>query len=84
MTPYLTVDLVGAPNGDFRSFMGNTHYFTMNIKGDGYELKKKEPVEFNKVFQVDAFVSQFKKALQELKIKEQTMPDYETVWNFQK
>ncbi|MBP6233339.1 MAG: hypothetical protein KA428_08735 [Chitinophagaceae bacterium] len=84
MTPYMAIELVGEANGDFRSFMGNTKYFTMNIKGDGYELKKKEPVEFNKVFQVDAFVSQFKKALQELKIKEQTMPDYETVWNLQK
>lgn len=83
MTPYLTVDLVGAPNGDFRSYLGNTHYFTMNIKGDGYELKKKEQVELNKVFQVDAFVSQFTKALTELKAKEQASGDYEKVWGLQ-
>ena len=63
--------------------MGNTHYFTMNIKGDGYELKKKAQVELNKVFQVDAFVSQFTKALTELKAKEQASGDYEKIWGLQ-
>ncbi len=84
MTPYMAIELVGEANGDFRSFMGNTKYFTMNIKGEGYELKKKEPVEFNKVFQVDAFVNQFKKALEELKTKETANGDYERVWNLQR
>jgi hypothetical protein len=84
MTPYLTVELVGISNGDFRSFMGNTKYFTMNITGNGYELKKNKPVEFDKVFQVDAFNEQFKKALQELKAKEDASGDYEKVWSLQK
>ena len=83
MTPYLKVELVGENNGDFRSFAGSTKYFTMNIKGEGYELKKKAPVDFAKVFQVDELNAQFKKALAELKAKEQTIPDYETIWNLQ-
>ena len=48
------------------------------------KLKKKEAVDFSKVFQVDSFINQFKKALAEVKAKEQTIPDYETVWNLQK
>jgi len=84
MTPYLTVELLGISNGDFRSFMGNTKYFTINITGNGYELKKNKPVEFDKVFQVDEFNEQFKKALQELKAKEEASGDYEKVWGLQK
>jgi hypothetical protein len=84
MTPYLTIELIGISNGDFRSFMGNTKYFTINIKGNDYELKKNKPVEFDKVFQVNEFNEQFKKALQELKIKEDANGDYEKVWSLQK
>jgi hypothetical protein len=84
MTPYLTIELVGQANGDFRSFYGNTKYFTMNIAGEPYELKKKEAIDFAKVFQVDAFNQQFKKALQELKDKEAANGDYEKVWQLQK
>ena len=84
MTPYLTIELVGISNGDFRSFMGNTKYFTINIAGNGYELKKNKPAEFDKVFQVDEFNEQFKKALQELKAKEEANGDYEQVWSLQK
>lgn len=84
MTPYLTIELVGSANGDFRSFTGNTKYFTITITGEPYELKKKEAVDFVKVFQVDFFNQQFKKALQELKDKETTSGDYEKVWSLQK
>ncbi len=84
MTPYLTVELVGISNGDFRSFMGNTKYFTISITGNGYELKKNKPVEFDKVFQVDAFNVQFKKALLDLKAKEEENGDYEKVWSLQR
>jgi hypothetical protein len=84
MTPYLTIELIGASNGDFRSFMGNTKYFTITIAGEGYELKKKKAVDFAQVFQVDAFNQQFKKALQELKAKEAANGDYEKVWSLQK
>jgi len=84
MTPYLTIELVGKSNGDFRSFFGNTKYFTMNIAGEPYELKKKEAIDFAKVFQVDAFNQQFKKALQELKDKEAANGDYEKVWQLQR
>lgn len=84
MTPYLTIELIGISNGDFRSFMGNTKYFTINIAGNGYELKKNKPVEFDKVFQVDEFNDQFKKALQELKAKEDANGDYEKVWGLQR
>ena len=59
-------------------------YFTMNIAGEPYELKKNEAIDFAKVFQVDAFNQQFKKALQELKDKEAANGDYEKVWQLQK
>jgi hypothetical protein len=71
MTPYLTIELIGASNGDFRSFMGNTKYFTMTIA-------------FDKVFQINDFNEKFKKALQELKEKEAAIGDYEKVWSLQK
>lgn len=47
--------------------------FTINIKGNDYELKKNKPVEFDKVFQVNEFNEQFKKALQEAQDKEDEM-----------
>lgn len=84
MTPYLKIELIGESNGDFRSFFGNTKYFTMNIKGQPYNLKKKEAVDFDKVFQVDQFNESFGKALTELKMKETTIADYEQIWNLQR
>lgn len=84
MTPYLKIELVGQSNGDFRSFTGGTKYFTINITGTPYELKKKEAVDFAKVFQVDAFNQQFKKALQELKDKEAASGEYEAIWKLQR
>jgi hypothetical protein len=84
MTPYLELELVGRPNGDFRSYSGNTKYFSMTITGTPYELKKGKPVEYNKLFQVDAFNEALKDALTELKAKEQGTPDYEQIWNLQR
>lgn len=84
MTPYLTIELVGKSNGDFRSFTGNTKYFTIQIAGEPYGLKKKEKVDFARVFQVDKFNQQFRNALQELKEKESASGEYEAVWNLQK
>lgn len=84
MTPYLKIELVGASNGSFRSFTGNTKYFTMNIAGEPYELKKKENIDLSKIFQVESFNQQFKKALQELKDKEAASGDYEAVWKLQR
>ncbi len=83
ITPYLKVELVGESNGGFRSFAGNTKYFTMNIKGEPYELKKKQTVVFDEVFQVNRFNESFKQALQELKKKEAETGDYETIWRIQ-
>lgn len=83
MTPYLTIELVGVSNGDFRSYSGNTKYFTMNIKGESYTLKKKEPVDFDKIFQVDQFTEAFRNALTELKVKEGVIKDYEQIWKLQ-
>ncbi|HNA18129.1 MAG TPA: hypothetical protein PK678_16475, partial [Ferruginibacter sp.] len=84
MTPYLSVELVGAANGGFRSYAGSTKYFSMNITGNPYELKKGKEVQFDNVFQVDEFVSEFRKALAALKAKEQTLPEYEQIWNLQR
>ncbi len=84
MTPYLSVELVGASNGGFRSYAGSTKYFSMNITGNPYELKKGKEVQFDNVFQVDEFVSEFRKALAALKAKEQTLPEYEQIWNLQR
>lgn len=83
MTPYLTIEMDGASNGGFRSFVGNTQYFSFTIKGDGYELKKNKLLEFDKMFQVDAFNEQFKNKLAELKKKEAEIGDYEKVWEIQ-
>lgn len=84
MTPYLTLELIGSSNGDFRSFMGNTKYFTITVAGEGYELKKNKPVDFAKIFQVDAFNQQFKKVLAELKAREEASGDYEKIWGIQR
>lgn len=83
VTPFLSVDMVGESNGDFRSFLGNTHYFTLNIPGEEYVLKGKT-IEYDKVFQVDFLHAQYKQALAELKAKEQSTQDYEMVWKLQK
>ncbi|MBL7788870.1 MAG: hypothetical protein JNL75_03445 [Chitinophagales bacterium] len=84
MNTYMEIELLGAPNGSFRSFAGNTKYFTMRLDGINYELKKDQQVDFAKVFQVDYFVSQFKEKLKELQAKERAIGDYETYWNLQK
>lgn len=84
MKTYMDIELLGAPNGSFRSFAGNTKYFTMHIEGLNYELKKNQEVDFSKVFQVDYFVSQFKEKLMQLKAKEDAMKEYDTYWNLQR
>lgn len=84
MTPYLTIELVGASNGGFRSFVGPTHYFTFEMKGDKYFLKNKTVPDMNKIYQIDKFNEEFKKMLAELIRKETEIGDYEVVWNAQK
>jgi hypothetical protein len=84
MTPHLIVELVGQPNGDFRSMSGNTKYFSITIQGTPYEMKKNKPVDFAQVVQVDSFNMQLKEALLELKAREQAMPDYEEIWKLQR
>lgn len=84
MTSYLTIELVGASNGDFRSFAGPTHYFTFDLKGEKYFLKNKTVPDMNKIYQIDKFNEEFKKMLTELIKKEKEVGDYEIVWNAQK
>ncbi|MFZ1530144.1 MAG: hypothetical protein WAT19_15430 [Ferruginibacter sp.] len=84
ITPYLHIELVGESNGDFRSYTGSTKYFSMDIKGAGYELKKKMLIDYDKMFQVKSLADQFKSALAELKAKEQANNDYELIWNLQR
>jgi hypothetical protein len=84
MKTYLVVELVGPPNGTFRSFLGNTKYFKMDFSAPPYVMKKNQTVEFDKVFQVDYFTNEFRQKLTELKAKEDAMKDYEIYWNLQK
>lgn len=83
ITPYLDVELIGESNGDFRSYTGSTKYFTINITGDGYELKNKEAVDFPQVFQLGNLATKFQAALKELKAKEAANTDYEVIWKLQ-
>lgn len=84
MRTSMNVELAGPSNGSFRSFVGHTKYFTMEIDAVPYEMKKKQEVEFAKVFQVDYFVSEFKTKLAQLKTKEDAIKDYDIYWNLQK
>jgi hypothetical protein len=87
MTPYLTVEMDGASNGSFRSFVGNTKYFSIQVKGAPYILKKNANIGKDEIFQMvqtDTLVSAYQKALNEIKSKEAALGDYETVWNLQK
>jgi hypothetical protein len=87
MIPHLIVEMDGPSNGGFRSQTGNTKYFSMQIDGDPYEIKNKTKfteVEFSKITQVDAFDAALKKALSLIKSQEESIGDYEKVWNIQK
>lgn len=87
MHPSLTVDLDGESNGGFRSVIGNTKYFQLKFSGPKTAMKRKQEVTkelyFN-ILQIDAFNEALKKALHELKAKEQSNLDYEVVWKMQK
>lgn len=88
MTPYLSIEMDGASNGGFRSFVGNTKYFSILLKGEPLIIKSGKH-DFTKndyygLIQLDAFQEAFKKALTELKSKEQEYGDYEKIWRIQK
>lgn len=86
MTPYLTVEMDGVSNGGFRSFVGNTKYFSVTIKGAPYIIQKGKTLtkeELSKIVQINDLVSAYKKALVNLKDKEAAIGDYETVWKLQ-
>jgi hypothetical protein len=87
MIPHLMVEMDGPSNGGFRSQMGNTKYFTMQIDGEPYEIKNKTKfteAEFAKIIQVDAFDVALRKALSLIKSQEESIGDYEKVWSIQK
>lgn len=92
MNPYLSVEMDGASNGGFRSSVGNTKYFTLNLSGKSIDVKevfKKKGNGLTKelyqeIIQIDAFNAAIKKTLLELKEKEKLNTDYEIVWNLQK
>jgi hypothetical protein len=92
MNPYLSVDLDGASNGGFRSAVGNTKYFTINLSGEPIDVKQvfKKKGEgltkelYQQIVQMDAFNAALKNTLMELKEKEKLNTDYEIVWNLQK
>ncbi|OYY07396.1 MAG: hypothetical protein B7Y66_12730, partial [Sphingobacteriia bacterium 35-36-14] len=82
MTPYLTVEMDGVSNGGFRSFVGNTKYFSVTIKGAPYIIKKGKTLtkeEITKIVQVNDLAAAYKKALINLKEKEAAIGDYEIV-----
>ncbi len=86
MTPFLTIEMDGVSNGGFRSFVGNTKYFSMTIKGAPYIIKKGKTLdkeELAKVVQTSNLAAAYKKALSTLKEKEAAIGDYETVWKLQ-
>lgn len=92
MNPYLSVELDGASNGGFRSAVGNTKYFTINLSGEPIDVKQvfKKKGEgltkelYQQIVQMDAFNAALKKTVMELKEKEKLNTDYEIIWNLQK
>jgi hypothetical protein len=87
MTPYLNVEMDGVSNGAFRSFVGNTKYFSVQVKGEPFVLKKGVNIDKDLIMQMvqtDALAAAYKKALFEIKSKEAASGDYEAVWNLQK
>ncbi|WP_295237599.1 hypothetical protein [Sediminibacterium sp.] len=86
MTPYLTVEMDGVSNGGFRSFVGNTKYFSITIKGAPYIIKKGKSLtkdELAKIVQTNDLATAYKNALINLKDKEAAIGDYEIVWKLQ-
>jgi hypothetical protein len=86
MTPYLSIEMDGVSNGGFRSFVGNTKYFSITIKGAPYIIKKGKTLtkeELSKIIQTSDLATAYKKALINLKEKEAAIGDYEIVWNLQ-
>lgn len=86
MTPFLTIEMDGVSNGGFRSFVGNTKYFSMTLKGTPYVIKKGKTLdkeELAKVVQTSNLAIAYKKALTSLREKEAAIGDYETVWKLQ-
>ena len=86
MTPFLTIEMDGVSNGGFRSFVGNTKYFSMTVKGAPYIIKKGKTLdkeELAKVVQTSNLATAYKRALFSLKDKEAAIGDYETVWKLQ-
>jgi len=87
MTPYLNVEMDGVSNGSFRSSVGNTKYFSVQVKGEPFVLKKGVNIDKDLIVQMvqtDALAAAYKKALLEIKSKEAASGDYEAVWNLQK
>ncbi len=86
MTPYLSIEMDGVSNGGFRSFVGNTKYFSITIKGAPYIIKKGKALtkeELTKIIQTSDLATAYKKALINLKEKEASIGDYEIVWKLQ-
>lgn len=86
MTPFLTIEMDGVSNGGFRSFVGNTKYFSVTIKGAPYIIKKGKTLtkeELTKIVQINDLAAAYKKALFNLKEKEAAIGDYEIVWKLQ-
>ena len=86
MTPLLTIEMDGVSNGAFRSFVGNTKYFSITVKGAPYIIKKGKTIdkeELAKVVQASNLATAYKNALSSLKEKEAAIGDYETVWKLQ-
>lgn len=71
------MDLIGANNGTTYP----TKYFTANIIGKGVRTKENiTPAELDKIVRRSDLVTQFRKGLQELKVKEKENGDYDIIW----
>ena len=80
MKPLLGLTLQGEQNG----FAAATKYFTVNITGAGYKLKKNQkitPDVLQQILQRDDLLMVLKGALSKLKQKEAEVKDYATLWH---
>jgi hypothetical protein len=87
MHPFLFIDLDGLSNGNFRSTVGNTKYFQIVLSGAKIKVTKKTLINkefYDSIVQLDEFNIALRKALFDLKAKEQSNSDYEVIWKLQK
>lgn len=87
MTPILSIDLLGAPNGGITGAVQPTKYFTAQVNGQSVELKKgavNMDDLLNKVLQINNLTGSFRAALKKLIATEKANNEYKVIWDLQK